>query len=223
MMTGLEQQLEPGKKCIHEVDQIAVALGTVLQVSGREDRADRNGVDRPLSWHQDRVVLGAEAGRHVRSRDRRIERNGKEVEALIGGNAKKERRRLAGNEGKCGDFTLAQLPECNFLIVVGGRYPNIQKVEQSTGGNRSTGSAQIDIDPLVRQICHALDFPPSQEVKLLVVQLSKVTYPRLDAGEVVRLLRMIEDIRLQDSEVDASQKFEISDVLQRSLTDNGQN
>src|SRR6266478_8473391 len=40
MMAGIEQQLEPGEERIDEIHQIAVTLGAILEVGGREHGTD---------------------------------------------------------------------------------------------------------------------------------------------------------------------------------------
>ena len=60
MVTGLEQRLEPDKKCIDEICDIAVALGSLLEIRGNQHCADRHGVDRQILRHQSEqlVIMG---------------------------------------------------------------------------------------------------------------------------------------------------------------------
>src|SRR4029077_18943147 len=206
---------EAGKKRIYKIDQIAVALGAVLEIGCCEDGADRHGVDRAVARYQARIVLGAEPRRYISGRYRGIERYREEVQALLSGNVAEQRRGLACDESKRGDFTPAQLAERYILIVVGGGNRDFKKVEEPAGGNRGTSPAQIDIDLLVREIFYPFDLASGQKMELLVIELGDIAHPTLDARKIVRLPGMIEDIRLQYGKIDAAQHLEIAKVLQR--------
>ena len=136
---------------------------------------------------------------------RRFERDGEKVEAVLTGDVAEQRRWFPGDEGDGGDLALAELLERHLLIVVGGRHRDIQKIEEPACRDRGAGAPQIDVHLLVCQLCDAFNVAPSEQMELLVIELGDISDPAFEAGEIVLLARVIENIGLQDGHVDPAQ------------------
>ena len=80
----IEERLKAGEERFDEIDQIAVALGPLLEVGGDQHGTDRDGVDGLVLRHQARVIRGSEPGRDIARGHRRVEGNGEEVKAVRG-------------------------------------------------------------------------------------------------------------------------------------------
>src|SRR5262249_23854659 len=79
--------------------------------------------------------------------------------------------------------------------------------------------AYIDIDLPIGQIPDAVDLGARQQMEFLVVELGNVGNRRLYPREQLLLPRVIQGVRLEDGNVDAVEKCEISEVRQRPCAD----
>ncbi len=64
-----------------------------------------------------------------------------------------------------------------------------------------------------------LDVGARQQVKLLIVELGHIGERAVDPPNRVLLPRVVEDIGLHDRKVDAAQRLQVDDILQRSLAE----
>ena len=122
-----------------------------------------------------------------------------------------------GDVDKCGDLALPQLLQSRVLVVIGGLHGDPEALEQDRGGHGGAAPTYVHIDLLGSQIVELRDVSPCEDADLLVVKLGDVLNGLINAGMELSAPGIGEHIGLDDTDIDASQKQDVGDVLQRRL------
>src|SRR5438270_150128 len=112
----------------------------------------------------------------------------------------KEQKLLPGIEASMTYVT--RLYNEEFHLLAGANIRNIGEL----------ANKKINVD--VRELANISDIGAGEQVKFLVVEPRDVGHRRFDARQQFLLLRVIEDVTLDDRHIDAAQVFEVSQILQ---------
>src|SRR5215475_3779423 len=128
--------------------------------------------------------------------------------------------RLSHSMQDCCDLSALHLLDGDRVVDIDRLDVNSQAFEQNRPSHGGTGALGIKAHFLALKVGERLDLRASENMELAYVQFGNVADPLIDILDLPRSLILVQDVRVGDGNIDATQIQHVVHVLGSPVTDN---